>query len=223
MLLLVVGLVILVLTKVWLQPLLQQIRQQERAVAAVESLGAEVDIHWTQEESFASGWLPERYSKGLGTVFTVNFQQLRPTISNADFERLELIPNLQVLVLRSTLIEDSGLANLTTLEGMKSVKEILLTSTRITDSGLATLSALPELNTLYLAATQITDAGLDNLRSMKQLSRLRLDHTQVTDLGLEYLKPLTTLQWVDLTGTRVTREGIEELKAALPNLKVTGP
>ena len=145
------------MTKVWVQPLLEQVRQQARAVAAVELVGAELTIHLTSDESFVSGWLPERYLKGLGTVFEVDFGQLPPqNISNADFERLELIPNLQKLILRSTLIEDSGFANLTTLEGMKSVKEILLTSTRITDSGLATLSALPEINTLYLGGTQIT-------------------------------------------------------------------
>lgn len=75
--------------------------------------------------------------------------------------RLKEQPDLEVLVLRGTLVTDAGLVH---LQGLKRLRLLHLAGTQVTDAGLVHLQGLTQLRSLDLTGTQVTEEGVANLQ-----------------------------------------------------------
>ena len=95
--------------------------EQERAIAAIEKLGGEVERFWT------------------GGVHGVDLS--RASATDAELVHLRAMSSVLFLDFTGTRVTDAGLVH---LEGMKDLRRLKLGGTRITDAGLAHLKDLPE-------------------------------------------------------------------------------
>ena len=102
---------------------------------------------------------------------------------------------------KTNVLSDADLNELVRL--LPQIRILLLKSTHITDAQLSTLNGLRELSVLRLSDTTITDAGLEHLTAIKHLRVLDLDNTRVTDAGLAQLTG-HKLYALHLSGTKVT-------------------
>ncbi len=182
--------VVIAIASSWLAVRLRQIRQERRAVAAIETLNAIL----VRSEGFGPSWLRSL----LGDDFC-----------GASVESVDLC-GYQVV--------DTDLNTLTDFTQIKSLS--LRCCVRVTDAGVENIAVLNQLESLSLAATRLSDAGLSHLKGFRHLKRLELDITRVTDAGLEQLTELNDLEYLGLTNTRATDKGVKRLQAALPNCKI---
>jgi hypothetical protein len=130
--------------------------RQQRAVAAIEALGGEVqyfelDQEDPNHEPFLRRWLPPDY-----------------------------IDEVRVVDLGGRPVTDAGMEN---LRGLTGLQVLFLDLTRVTDAGLAQLQGFTRLEYLSLTCTQVTDAGLAHLQGLTGLQVLDLDGTLFTDAG----------------------------------------
>jgi hypothetical protein len=149
-------------------------------------------------------------------------------------------PLLAKLPLRTLIVHETQVANLTNLEplkGLTTLQSIDLTGTvadleplkgltalqslnltRARVANLAPLTGLTALQSLDLSGTQVVN--LEPLKGLTALRSLELAETQVANLAP--LKDLTALQWLNLTGTKVAN--LEPLKGltALQYLNLYG-
>ncbi len=140
----------------------------------------------------------------------ISDQQLRNLLCEA--------PNLDWLILTSSLISDDSLRDLSHCPHLRALN---LTYTQITDDGLKHLAELKNLEALTVEGTEFTDDGLRNLAEQRNLKALRLYNTAITDGGLEHLCRLDQLRSLYLgKNKRVTREGSERLAHTLPHVNV---
>jgi hypothetical protein len=225
---------------------LQQARQQQDAVAAIEQLGGDVVYDYEADSlgNAVPGMTPPcpAWVRALlgddcfRSVYRITF--LTQYATDSGLQHLKGLTNLKQLDLNGSPVTDAGLENLkglTRLEtlnlgeakitdaGLKQLQELtqvrwlILERTQITDAGLVYLKGMTQLTQFSLGSTQVTDAGLESLGRMTQLQFLELNATLVTDAGLEHLKGLTNLKELNLDSTQVTAAGLAKLQKALPN------
>ena len=151
---------------------------------------------------------------------------LRPTEADLAFlKRLKAVPaeatlavldGLRKLDLRSTPVDDAGMAYLRGLVNLKAVdlmnSTMLASDSKLTDAGLDPLRRLTDLRELNLTGTAIRGPGLAHLAGMTVLARLDLSHTLIEDAGLAHLPTFPKLRHLNLSGTKIT-------DAALPALR----
>lgn len=77
-------------------------------------------------------------------------------ITDADLNLLSRFSNLEVLNLNSTLIDGSGLGNLTSCKNLKSIS---LSGAQVTTESLKPILTLPQLRTVYIWDTAIDTSG----------------------------------------------------------------
>lgn len=167
-----------------------------------------MDPHWWQ------GW--ELVGEAKGDMQVPIGKDVRLNVSteaSKDISPLaSLGPNdIQVIAFsfaRNSMIDDTGLAHLAGLTGLK---QLGLSSTKIQGSGLIHLSKLKSLETLSLSHINLTDEGLKPIAVFKSLRRINLSYTQITDAGLAYLKDLDLLERLDLYGNNITGKGLSHL------------
>ena len=214
-------------------------RQQREAVAAIESLGGDVEYDYIRK------WIASGATTGpppdppgpawarslLGDDFFAGVVRVGPggryTWSNGSapapftdewLEHIGKLSRLESLNLRgASHITDAGLAK---LEGLTHLRRLELGFTSATDAGLAHVGKLSGLEVLDLLGTEATDAGLGHLRGLTRLEWLRISSSLVTDAGLEHLRGLGELRDLYLSGSHVTAEGVERLRGALPNCRI---
>lgn len=132
-----------------------------------------------------------------------------------DISPLQELPNLKIISLRGTAVDDESMAAF----GSDSVEEMVLHNTGVTG---ATLKGFKNLQQLRMIETKANDEGLKGISELKSLKLLWLGNTGVTDAGLKHLAGLTNLEELYLDGTKVNGSGIKELSGckALKSLKV---
>ncbi len=162
--------------------------------------------------------LAERFQLGAdGEITHLTF--VGDTVTDADLELLDSVPDLTTLSLVKTAVTDHGLKHLANL---KRIERLTLSRCEtIGDAGLshvASLTTLTALELLYLP--NIDDEGLKHLGSLKRLERLEVNSGGgITDEGLKHLGQLTSLKWLTLRHLpKVTDEGLKHLEP-LKNLQ----
>jgi hypothetical protein len=194
---------------------MHKVREQGRAVSALEKLGCRV--------FYVGGESPdllERLKSLLDAGEPRNATSLMASqsyVTDADLLSLKALPQLTDVRLGGTDVTDAGITH---LAGLARLTSLDLSRTRVTDAGLAHLRDLNELEWLRMDGTQVTDAGLAHLQRFSQLRLLDLYLTRVTDAGLVHLGWFSRLQSLNLKRTRVTDAGVQELKQALPNCQI---
>lgn len=119
------------------------------------------------------------------------------------------LPNLRVLNLRRTDVNDSGLAS---LKKLPKLEQALLMFLNITDNGLVHLSDMQQLRTIDLrGSTAISDDGIKHLEGLKNLKALKLRNVLVTNGAMPSIGKLTELKVLTLEDTQVDDDGISEL------------
>lgn len=156
------------------------------------------------------------------------------------FTNLKDLPDLQVLVLRGKRryngparynsppgyvdkLNDSSIAFLSKLSGLKQLKSLSIEDCTVTDRGLAHLDGLPYLEELTLSATDCSGSGLMFLPTPERLKNLRIVG-QTNDDAMAVLGRLRGLESLDIymehVGTATMRR-ISNLKE-LRFLSLTG-
>jgi len=157
---------------------------------------------------------------GIGPGFWISHVRFAEESGDADLATLDDLPDLLFVIGCGSQVTDAGLEH---LQGLRHLESVNLSKTRITGAGLVFLNKLTNLKRLDLSHTHVTDAGLRYLQGLTNLTELDLHGTQVTDAGLPYLKMLANLKDLDLYGTQVSFDGVKRLQQALPNCAVIGP
>ena len=196
--------------------MMQEIKRQRKAVAAINESGGQVSWYGP----FGPIWL----TRLLGDDFFLAVYSVQwpgPQVTDADLEHLTGLKQVRLLLLDSTQVSDAGLEK---LKGLKQLEILSLNETKITDAGLEHVKGLKQLKQLSVYGTKITDAGLEHLKGLKQLHTLSLGGTKITDAGLEHLKGLDQLYALWLNPGEITDAGLANLKGftKLHNLQIGG-
>jgi hypothetical protein len=201
---------------VWLGPIVNRVRHQQRVVAKVQSLGGNVAFaHETSGQGAPSG--PPWLSRWLGDDYfrTARHIELQGTAADDDLvEQISRLHGIEQLGLTQTKITDESLRH---IARMKRLKALSVGFNPITNEGLAHLAPLDELLFLDLDVTKVTDEGLPALKELPQLYHLKLYGNPITDSGAAALAEMPQLGELDLGNTLVSDNGIEHL-VRLPNL-----
>ena len=143
---------------------------------------------------------------------------LRPNTGDAGFremiQKLDGLPAIEELYLRSTNITDIGMQLVSDLRSLKTLSVI---KGPITDAGLACLESLCELKSLCLAEVDVTDDGLQHMRRCQKLELLWLNGTKVSTRHAASVAACWQILW--RSGDRLSRRlkvfgPIAELRAA---------
>ena len=195
------------------------------AIAALESIGAVVEVEGTGSEQFAvkvdlrSGKVTDAELEHVKRLTRLRELRLDGVpVTDDGLKHLQGMTSLQRLDLPNTRITDNGLSY---LRELKNLRALSIKDNRVTDAGLRHLQGLTQLEMLSLGPNQISDIGVKSLQDLTKLRYLNLTDTQVTDSVFEYLKPLTSLRTLRLRGTRVTEKGVQDMKQMLPDCNVS--
>jgi CheY-like chemotaxis protein len=170
-----------IMFSLWLSMQVHMLRQMNRAVEALEQLGARISI--SETAGAAVGFEAGQRPSGL--------------------DQLHAVPDLRRLELSHTRITDRDLEIIGSLTGLE---ELDLEQTEITDSGLAHLKHLGNLRRLSLHGTRVTDAGLVHLKRLRSLRALSLRETGVSAQAAKALQqamPLTRIDHSSLVARQI--------------------
>ncbi len=155
-------------------------RNQDRAVAEIQSLGGRVEFAHRADRVFAAASESSRPTVDAASIIQ---QPIGPT----DLRCLMWLTDLKRLDLDYCHFGNGGLpylARLTNLEWLD------LEDTQTSDAGLVHLKGLRNLESLILDGNDITDKGLVHLENLKRLKYLRLRNTKVTANGVTELQKM---------------------------------
>lgn len=127
------------------------------------------------------------------------------------------LPDLEILLLGTTNVDDSGISLLTNLPRLQLLG---LRQTLITDEALPHLAQIPSLRKIYLSDTPLTDSGIAHLAAIEGLQQLALKNTEITAQGLAKLQELTTLERLWLDSTPIGDEAVALIARSFPRLEV---
>ena len=204
----------------WVSVKMQQARQQREVVEKIWKLGGSVQYDYMVSGPRPAPPRPAWLRNLLGQDFfasVVGVELNSSSVTDADLNHLNRLPQFRMLWFNGTLVSDVGLEH---LKGVAHLRGLGLNGTRVTDAGLENLKEMTQLRNLELGSTKVTDTGLEHLSKLTQLRVVGLCSTKVTDAGLEHLKGLNQLQTLVLTETKVTDEGVTRLQQALPNCEI---
>lgn len=162
-------------------------RREQEIARDILSAGGRVSFAYSGPD-----WMPQFFRNNLPYFARIRRVDLFNETSSAT-PQLGRLANLDVLVLKKSLI---------------------------TDDELQCLAGLNSLRELFLAETQVTDKGMARLKSLSGLQRLDLDRTQVSDAGLKHLSEVTSLHYVCVRDTRTTQTGREAFRSARPKCRM---
>ncbi len=184
----------------WLAVEMKKVREQRKAISAIEKLGGTAYFMYEVYDA-KSGWLARPSTP----------EWLRRLLGNEFFD------NVYGVTIASNVFADAAMQEIGVLNGLQ---QLSFWSSNLTDVGMERVTKLVELKDLNLDNTQITDRGLKHLEDLVQLEKLSLCDTKVTDSGLVHLKSLIHLHYLDVIATGVTSGGFLKLHQALPNCKI---
>ena len=132
---------------------------------------------------------------------------------------LSSLPNLRILVLSETDVDDEALTAFD--NGFESLEELGLAETRVTGKGLDHLKHLRGLRSLTLLADEIRNEDVERLVPLENLRMLSLGSTKLDDRAIGSLKKMSSLTVLDLSRTGVSRSGVSELETANPKCTIS--
>jgi Leucine-rich repeat (LRR) protein len=164
-------------------------------------------------------------------------------VTDADLEKLPVLPELRDVWLNRSLVCDDGLAHVARLPKLR---KLILTGINLEGPGLAHLAKIPSLEyislkhtrcnascmpligqltqvtSLGLDDTPVTDAGMEHIESLAaNLDTLWLTNAKISDRSAKHLKKLVNLNRLYLSGTNLTRKSVSDLRLAMPHCKIT--
>ena len=226
----------------WIASVVKRIHDQRKVVSRIQNLGGFVGYDYQycdgQFVRDASPRGPQLLRLVLGDDAFARVEQVSfihdATLTPADFEAFNNLPQLRCLDLSGWKVDDEGLRRMSAirnlrdlalsgdkisndgLDGLRSLttlRGLSLSDTRITMNGLAQLPFASQLQYLTLYGATVTDSTLENLDALTHLESLQLCRTQVTDAGLSPLANLGFLTALDLFDCRaVTDKGLAQLR-----------
>lgn len=215
----------------WLGMKVRKARQQQAAVAAIDSFGGLVryDYEFDSRRSPVDdaaipgpAWLRALLGDDLfRSVYSVHLPGR--SVTDAELECLKGFTSLKRLDLTAAQQDDTTQvsdAGLDCLSHLTQLEELYLTFTAFTDTALEHLKGLTKLRRLSLFGTKVTDTGLGHLTGLPNLVELWLSDTRVTDAGLQHLKGLPQLERLWLDNTQVSDAGVAKLQQALPKCEI---
>ncbi len=122
--------------------------------------------------------------------------------------RLKEFPELRLLFLRDSFIDDSVYEAISDLPNLSS---LFIAGSRVGDSGLLHVAKLPKLQQLELSQTAVTPDGLLVLENAPSLRELNLMGRQFDDKSLENLKVVRSLRELSIHGGSISDEGLKHL------------
>lgn len=164
----------------------------------------------------------------------VRFEEIQAKdcpLTGDDLRALRDVPNVGMLDLEGTLVDDAGLIHIAKIP----ISRLSIANTSVSDTGLTNLAthvALREsidefdargtkirgpgfadfngssLTVVLLADSQFDDSGLSHLESIVYLRELDLSGTHITDAGISGFMAPRNLKSISLDRTAVSREGL---------------
>ncbi|MCU0302711.1 MAG: hypothetical protein MUC56_01455 [Thermoanaerobaculales bacterium] len=138
-------------------------------------------------------------------------------VSREVLAAIATLPDLEILLLGGTDVDDDGVALLT---GLPKLTHLGLRRTLITDAALVHVAKLSALEKLYLSETPVSDVGVDHLRALPGLRQLALSRTRVSAAGVASLTTFQMLERLWLDGTPAGDDELAELARELDRLEV---
>jgi len=171
----------LLLFSVWLWLQVQMLRQTNRAIGALEQLGARIAI--AQNGTASVSFEPNQRPTGLGSLRDIpNLRQVNvaETLANdEDLHTIGTLTDLEDLDLQRTKISDGGLEH---LKDLNNLRQLSLRGTQITDGGLGYLKRLRSLRALSLRDTDVSAKGVDELQ--QAMPHIKIDHSSAAPQGI---------------------------------------
>ncbi len=159
-----------------------------------------------------------------GNVILIDTAANRSWVDDYQMHQLLVFPSLQTLTVEGPSITEHLAPRIAEAQGLTS---LAMRNTLINDSGIEQLSGLKALRIIDLRLSSLlTDAAMDTLAAMPELRAVRLSGVNVTDTGVAKLLSLPNLTELDLRNCRkVTKAGIEQIgeKRSLRVVKLGGP
>lgn len=129
-----------------------------------------------------------------------------------DWKQLEALPDLEIINLAGSLIDDDALSHLK----YQPLKMIDLSACKnINGSGLRFLQQIPSLRVCQLQSSSLQESELKNLNP--NLWEVNLSFCPITDAGVEELTRLKHLKILSLSSTKISANAINSI-AKLPEL-----
>lgn len=171
---------------------------------------------------FSTG-VPRENASGFQPFASDTVVRVQSGATKINDETLNKVRDLNLelnLVLNECAITDAGLAK---LQGMPNVRWLQLRSTKITNDGVKYLKGM-DLETVDLSVTKVDDAGLATMvaSDFPNLKDMAIEGTGITDAGLAHLGDFKSLEFLSIAGTNVSKDGLSKLRAKLPNLMILG-
>lgn len=160
---------------------LNEIRQ-ERVLAALEKLGAEIQT---------DAQIPINLQIEIVATHVVIGPEFRGT--DKDLEQLRWLVNVEALTLEGERITNDSVRG---VAGMKSLRSLAIKRAKITDEALASAADLPNLAEVDVFYSPVGDGALPHLKHFKTAAAVKLYGTKFTSKAAEELQ-------LALVGTRV--------------------
>lgn len=198
---------------IWLTRISIAAHSQKSAVASLTSLGAHIEYDFEElglnKPSGWPAWLIDTFGVDyFANVVTVD--GFGNNTGDADLISIQTLTRLRQINLANTQITDDGLIY---IRGLKALEYLDLRQTEITDAGLVHLAALRALTTLDISEDRVSDLGMATLQHLKNLQSLYVNGTRIHDNGLAYIRDLDAMKSLDLSNTEVTDAGLFHLAA----------
>ncbi|HEX3316299.1 MAG TPA: hypothetical protein VHR72_15480, partial [Gemmataceae bacterium] len=116
--------------------------------------------------------------------------------------------------------DQSSIADMPPLGGLKKLRELRLERCGITDQTVADMPEMPTLVKLSLAGNPISDAAVAYFSRFPVVVDFGLEGTKITDAALDMLANRSALKRLDVRGTAVTRAGVKRLADRFPSCDV---
>ena len=150
----------------------------------------------------------------------LNFSRLTG-IGKEGVKHLATLPNLEMLTLRGTFLDNETLKTLATGPAGQSIKRLKLCEIDVYQDGIAALATLPKLKWLEISQNgSISDEVATEFGKFKGLEYLSLKSTDISDDSVETLGKLTNLKELVIQETCISEDGFKALKEKLPNCKI---
>lgn len=120
-------------------------------------------------------------------------------IDDVALSYLSMMPALRVINLSNTNVKGQNLS-LTALQSLNHLERLDLQETRVSDESLYPLSSFQELNYLFLKSLHLTDISSHHLSRFPRLMNLSVRDAVLTNGWLHSFKPRAVLKLLDLRG-----------------------
>ncbi|MCC6507645.1 MAG: hypothetical protein IT423_00950 [Pirellulaceae bacterium] len=140
-------------------------------------------------------------------------------LTDADLQRLALLPTLESIDLSYTKVGDEGLEQLKPLTNVRRLN--LYYAEYVSDAGIAHLKNWSKLEFLNARGTKVTSTLFDHLINMPELRELDVGFSRVNDDNFERLSELPKLEKLFIGGNKMSGAALPLLKL-VPSLRALG-